>query len=104
MSSSIFKQALALHRAGRLAQAETLYRRVLAGDPANPDALHNLGLVAHQSGRQEEAVGLIQEAIARRPTPACWYNLAHAYLAAKNLSRAEEALQRAIAMEPGHVE
>lgn len=104
MSSVILKQAVALHRAGRLAQAETLYRRVLAGDPDNPDALHYLGLIAHQSGRQEEAVALIQEAIARRPAATYWYNLAHAYLASKNLPRAEEALQRTIAMEPGHAE
>ena len=42
--------ALQLHRAGHLSQAEQLYRQVLQADPVNADALHLLGLVAHQVG------------------------------------------------------
>jgi tetratricopeptide (TPR) repeat protein len=104
MVSSILKQALALHRAGKLSEAAKLYRRGLRADPGNPDALHFLGLVAHQSGRYEEAVDLIRQAIARRPKSAYWYNIAHVHLALKDMPRAEEAFRQAIAIEPRHAE
>ena len=38
--------AIAQHQAGRLAEAEALYRRILAGFPRHPDALHFMGLLA----------------------------------------------------------
>jgi hypothetical protein len=31
---------MALHRAGRLGEAESAYRRILASQPDEPDALH----------------------------------------------------------------
>src|SRR5690349_16827449 len=48
--------ALAHHRAGRLAEAETLYRRVLAADPHDIDASHFLGVIAYQRGDLPQAV------------------------------------------------
>ncbi len=56
-------RALDHHQAGRLEEAETLYREVLAREPEHPDALHLLGVIAHQSGEQEKAVTLIGQAI-----------------------------------------
>jgi len=55
------------HYAGRLAQAEALYRQVLASDPAQPDALHLLGMIAYQTGRHAAAVDLIDQALRGRP-------------------------------------
>ena len=37
-------------RAGRLESAETEYRRILGADPVHADALHLLGVLAHQRG------------------------------------------------------
>ena len=102
--SPILKQAVDLHRAGRLGEAEAGYRQVLAEEPENPDALHFLGLAAFQSGRAEEAVGLIRRAIAIRPKPAFWYNLGHAHLACKDYPSAEEAFRQTVALAPGHAE
>ena len=56
--------ALAHHRRGEIGQAEALYKFILARQPRNPDALHLLGMAAHQSGRHMEALALIQQAIA----------------------------------------
>jgi len=59
------------HQAGRLAEAETAYRKVLAIDPTNFDSLHLLGVIAQQVGRSDLAVELIGKAIAldeRKPT------------------------------------
>ena len=84
------QQALALHQAGRLTEAEAGYRQALAEQPGNPDALHFLGVVAHQSGRHEDAIDLIQQAIAIRQRPAFFYNLAHVHLARQDAAAAEE--------------
>ncbi len=53
------------HNAGRLDEAEAMYRRVLKAHPDNADALHLLGVAARQAGRHDVAVDLIQRAIAR---------------------------------------
>ena len=55
------------HRAGRLAEAEKIYRQILAQQPDHPDALHRLGMLTDQLGRPDAAVELIQRAIDLRP-------------------------------------
>ena len=51
------------HQAGRLDEAEAHYRQALADDPNHAEALHLLGLLAHQLGQHDIAVGLIGQAI-----------------------------------------
>ena len=53
------------HQAGRLQAAEQIYRRVLEVDPNQADAIHLLGVLAHQVGKHELAVQCITRAIAR---------------------------------------
>lgn len=38
------------HNAGRLPEAEIVYRKILKAEPRNPFALHLLGVIAHQFG------------------------------------------------------
>lgn len=97
--------ALSHHRAGRLAQAEAMYREVLQRHPDHPDALHLLGVAAHQQGRHEEACALIRRAIARNPSCAAFhYNLAEALRPLGQLAQAETAFRRAIELEPGNAD
>lgn len=56
-------QAVQLHQGGRLAEAEAIYRRILAQHPRYPDALHLLGLIAQQNGDPMTALTRIDEAI-----------------------------------------
>ena len=56
------EEGMARHRAGDHSEAETIYRRVLQADPEHPDALHLLGLIAYQRGRNEDAVESIRRA------------------------------------------
>ena len=59
--------AIEHHRAGRLREAESIYRQVLAAEPNHPDALHFLGVLAHQAGQFQTAAELIEHAIAAHP-------------------------------------
>ena len=59
-------EALEHHKAGRLAEAESLYRAVLARQPGHPDALHLLGTLASGAGRAQEALALASEAVPAR--------------------------------------
>ena len=43
--------AIEHHQAGRLAEAEGIYRQVLARFPDHTDALHLLGVLAGQTGQ-----------------------------------------------------
>jgi tetratricopeptide (TPR) repeat protein/ADP-heptose:LPS heptosyltransferase len=63
----LLSQAVTLHQAGRLADACRLYHQILQCDSRQPDALHLLGVAAQQQGRHDEAIHLIQRAIALCP-------------------------------------
>jgi len=68
--------AMQHHQAGRFRQAEAFYRQVLEQDPANADALHQLGTLAYQEGRHQIAIDLLSRAIGLRPNFArAYYNL-----------------------------
>jgi tetratricopeptide (TPR) repeat protein len=108
-----FQAAVAHDRAGRRDRAEALYRKVLQKVPDHADALHLLGIIAHERGRHERAIQLIERAIAIMPDfPAAHLNLGNALRAAgrralaaalTELGRFNEALachQRAIALQP----
>lgn len=66
--------ALDDHLAGRLEQAARAYVSALAEDPAQPVALHYLGIYLHQVGRHDEAIEKLRQAQALRPDNADWHN------------------------------
>ncbi|HUB26195.1 MAG TPA: tetratricopeptide repeat protein [Tepidisphaeraceae bacterium] len=95
------QDAVSNHRAGRLAEADRLYRRVLALEPNNADALHLLGVVAYQSGHTRIAVDLISRAIGINPASATYHaNLAQALVGAAEPDRAVAELRFAAANRP----
>ncbi len=82
--------ALAHHGAGRLDQAEQMYRLILDADPNEPNALDMLGAVLSQRGRHAEGLALIDRALALRPDAADYH--ANRGLVLYGLSRTEEAI------------
>ncbi|WP_042695502.1 tetratricopeptide repeat protein [Azospirillum sp. B506] len=69
--------ALDHHQAGRMAEAEDIYRRILGADPGHADAMQLLGVLAAQTGRLAEADSRLRLAVALRPDAAGgWSNLA----------------------------
>jgi hypothetical protein len=101
--AALLAAAVAQHRRGALAEAAALYRRVLALDPRDFDALHMLGVVAAPRGDAEEAIGLLSAATDARPSSArARFNLGGALMAAGRLREAIAAYDAAVALEPGH--
>jgi tetratricopeptide (TPR) repeat protein len=63
-TDQLLQTAAEHHDAGRLADAEPLYREVLTREPDQVDALHYLGLLCFQIGRTAEALELLDKAVA----------------------------------------
>src|SRR5436190_17799703 len=98
---SVLDQAIKLHQSRRFAEAEALYRRILESDPQNFDALHLLGLLAHNVGRNQEAIELMSRAESIDPAvPELHANLAMALRALGRLQEAEQHCQAALRLNP----
>jgi len=108
--ADLLTAAVRRHEAGDLAAAELLYREVLTRDPAQPDALHLLGLIAqaagdsmkaglHKNNLYMRAAANIRHAIALRPGEAVFhYNLANVLRDAGQLDDAIASYRTALAL------
>jgi predicted O-linked N-acetylglucosamine transferase (SPINDLY family) len=95
------ESGLAHHQAGRLAEAERIYRQVLAQQPNHVDALHLLGVLAGQAGQLDAGMELIRRAIRLKPDLAeAHYNLANALAAKGQSDQAIAAYRQAIRLKP----
>jgi predicted TPR repeat methyltransferase len=91
--------------AGRLPQAESIYQQILQADPNQPDALHLLGVIAHQVGKSNIAVDLITQALAINPNLAeAHNNLGNTLKDLGNLDEAEASYREALAINPNLAE
>jgi tetratricopeptide (TPR) repeat protein len=96
-----FDAALARHRAGRGAEAATLYEAVLEHDPGHFGALHNLGLIRLQQGRLQPAASLLRRALERRPDEATAHNSLGTVLRAMGQHEdAARCFEQALALMP----
>ena len=99
--TDLLQQAIACHQQGRLAEAEGLYREVLAQSPDNPDALALSGLLCSAQGKTGDALDLVTRATRLDPSS----GLFHLYLGnilvdAHRLTEAVVAFNHAIARQP----
>jgi len=89
------------HRAGRLGEAEAIYRQVLAEQPNHPEALQLLAGVATLQKQYDTAIDLLKQAIAANPNAALFHaNLGSLYLQAKQLDESIASLERAVQLDP----
>ena len=63
----MLEQALALHRQGRLPEAEKAYRAILARDPSNAEVGHLLGTLALDAGLPQAAVPILEHVVTLQP-------------------------------------
>ena len=100
-----FSLALQHHQAGRLQEAEQLYRQILTQQPTHAAALHLLGVLSRQKGQLSLAVDLIRQAISLKPDfPEAYYNLANALKSQGRFDEALAAYRQALAQNPTFVE
>lgn len=98
----LLQQAVTHHRAGRVAEAERLYRRVLQADPDQPDALRLLAGLALQSGRHSLAESHARRALQRRPHSAeLHWMLATALMERGRAAAAAQSAQQALQADDG---
>jgi len=101
----LLSRAIALHQAGNLADAEVLYRRIIASDGRHAQALSLLGTIHLQRGHLEEGVRLIGMSLDVNPhQPDALNNRGNALQKMKRYDEALASYDQAIALQPGDAE
>ena len=91
------QQAVAHHQAGRLQEAEQLYRAILQAQPYQADANHNLGVLAVQVGQHLASLPYLKTALAVNPAQGQYaLSYAEALLTTGQAGEALNVLQAAI--------
>ena len=101
----MLEKALSLHQKGKYTEAAYLYRKILAQNPKNADALHLLGLIEFQRKNLSAAIELIDRAITLSPNNAGFFS--NRGNALKDLKRHDDALasyDRALSIKPDFAE
>jgi tetratricopeptide (TPR) repeat protein len=102
---ALFSQGIAHHQAGKLSEAQSLYRQVLKLMPRQADALHMLGVTEFQAKNYAEAVRLISKAKEHKPdNDLIHFNLGNALRAMGQLEEAGQAFSTAVRLRPDNLE
>jgi Flp pilus assembly protein TadD len=100
-----FQLAIGHQAAGRLREAEAIYRQILAVRPSHADSLHLLGVIAGQRDDNAAAVEWIGKAIAIEPSAAIYHNNLGAF--SRRLGKMDEALaayKKAVELQPDYAD
>jgi Flp pilus assembly protein TadD len=97
----MLQTALQHHQAGRLPEAEVIYRQVLGQSPGHPGALHLLGVLTGQVGRVDLAIEMVGQAAQSAPdSPQIQSDLGVFLMDSGRLDEAIIAYRRAIQLDP----
>lgn len=98
------QRALAHHRQGQFAEAEALYRKILAKRPNDVDANYHLGMMALQFGHAAAALPHLQLVVAAMPdNPEAIVNLGAIHHQLGQLDQAVACYRRVIELQPNLV-
>jgi len=97
--------ALQHFQGGQLRQAEQLYLQILQAAPNQVDALHFLGIIAGQTGRDSLAIDYLTAALRLKPDLAGAHNnLGNVFTGQGNFTEAILSYQRALSLKPSYFE
>jgi Flp pilus assembly protein TadD len=100
-SSDVLAIALEHHQAGRLLEAEQIYRQILQQQPDRVEALQLLGTIAFQKGNFDEAIAYYRKSLTLNPNLAPVHsNLGIALKVKGQLEEATWHYQQAVALQP----
>ncbi|MEM1176083.1 MAG: tetratricopeptide repeat protein [Pseudomonadota bacterium] len=103
--AAALQNAIGMHRAGHLPEAEQAYRAIIQADPNNAQARHMFGVLASQVENYEVAEQLIASAIAIDGNDAAMhYNHAVVLQRADKLDEAIAAYRHALRLKPSYRE
>jgi predicted O-linked N-acetylglucosamine transferase (SPINDLY family) len=95
--AELLNQGHALHRAGKLADAEAVYRNLLQHAPGEHSVLRDLAWVSQQQGKHAAAVEAMQQAVQANPQDGTyWCDLGNMLRSAGNVTAAIEQFQTSI--------
>ena len=90
------QRAVEAHKAGKLQDAESLYRAILQTQPQHPDANHNLGVLAVSVNKSEAALPLFKTALEANPNQGqFWLSYVDALIKEKQFDNARNVLSQA---------
>jgi tetratricopeptide (TPR) repeat protein len=99
------EDAVRHHQAGRLDEAEQLYRRILVMEPRHADSWHLLGVIAYQANRHEIAADMIRNAIRINSKDASYHcNLGLTFQALGKLNDAVGRYKETLKLNPDYAE
>lgn len=107
MPTTADRLTLAMERqqTGDFLEAERIYRDILAAEPENADALHMLGVLFSQQGKQELALAHLARAVQLNPVPPFYHsNLGNVFHAMGRLSDAVLCYEEALRLDPDYAE
>ncbi len=94
--------AVTMQQNGAQAEAEEIYREILALRPLHFDAIQLLGALLLQTGRIEDGIPLLQKAVSINAKQAPLHsNLAYAYNVQRRFSEGLASANRALALQAG---
>ena len=89
------QRAVEDHKAGKLQDAEALYRAILQTQPNQPDANHNLGVMAVSLNKTEAALPLFKIALEANPNQGqFWLSYVDALVKEKQFDLARSVLEQ----------
>ena len=95
------QRAIELHQQGQLAEAERLYRQILAAMPPHFDALHLLGVIKGQQNEFAAAVPFFEQALRVNPdSAAALNNFGNVLQALGRYAQALASYDRSLALRP----
>ncbi len=90
------QQGIAAHKEGKLPEAESIYRAILQSQPLNPNANHNLGVLAVSVNKADEALPLFKTALAANPKiEQFWISYIDALIKGKQHEVAKQVIEQA---------
>ena len=90
------QQGVAVHKEGKLQDAERLYRAILESQPLHPDANHNLGVLAVSVNKADAALPLFKTALDANPQiEQFWLSYIDALIKEKQFDDATQVLEQA---------
>lgn len=95
--AEVLQKGIAAHKAGQFQEADKFYTAILQAQPENPDANHNMGVLAVDLGKTQQALGFFKAALDANPSlEQFWISYVDALLQLNRLEEARTTLDQAM--------